>query len=284
MQNKHATCEPAPVSVLDLAEHIFPFGKDGPLVFLSLYADDSSDRLHESILCAGSFLGWARDFYYAGVDWQARLEKDGIKYFRATECESLTGEFKPKEGLRLDEARARALMVRHDLEKIIEKSGIGCISASMIWNDFRELVAENGKARTHYGTDAVIFIYKRLIKATCTLLERDWSETPGLKVAFTFDSHNRWRQAEEAYEELRQTDPTCARRMLHAGHADDQDYPALQMADLMAHEARFKTVSSLEESSTERPVFKALAAHHNIYFMGVMGKAEMLADLAEISG
>jgi hypothetical protein len=269
-------------NALHLAEHIFP-KREGLLVFLSLYADDSSDQKQERILSAAGFLAWPRDFYYAGLEWQDRLDKDGLKYFRACECEGLHGEFDAvKRGLDLSQARALALSVRYDLVKIIEKSGMIGIAASILLNDFDLLINENPKAKKHFGTDPAILIYKVLIKQTAELMERDWSENPSLKIAFTFDTHQKWRQAEEAYEELRLENPFCSKRMLHAGHADDEEYPALQMADLMAHESRQKTLEWLAGSEKETHVFKALSGHHNVYFMGILQRKELLDVLASI--
>jgi hypothetical protein len=252
-------------------------------VFLKVYADDSSDQPDNRILCAGSFLGWPRDFYYAGEEWEGRLSKDNLRYFRACECEMLIGEFDPiKRGLDLSQARAFALSVRYDLLKIIEKSGIGAISASILLDDYKTLIRENEKARNYYGTDQVIMAYKRLIKATCTLMERDFSESPSLKIAFVFDEHQKWREAEEAYEQLKEEEPACAKRMLIAGHSDDKAHAPLQMADLIASEARYKTAAWLDSSPEERPAFKSLSANNNIYFMGVMTRDEMLLGLEDV--
>jgi hypothetical protein len=270
-------------NALHLAEHIFQ-RREGMLVFLSVYGDDSSDQKQERILSAAGFLAWPRDFYYAGLEWQDRLDKEGFKYFRACECEGLHGEFDPQNPpvFGLTQARARALSVRHDLVEIIRKHGLGGISASLALDDFKTLIAENPKAKEHFGTDPVLLIYKILLKQTAELMERDWSENPALKIAFTFDTHQKWRQAEEAYEQLRLENPSCAKRMLHAGHADDEDYPALQMADLMAHEARQKTLEWLADSTKETHVFKALTGHHNVYFMGVAQRKELLEVLGLI--
>lgn len=270
-------------NALQLAEHIFP-KREGLLVFLSVYADDSSDQRRERILSAAGFLAWPRDFYYASIEWQIRLEKDGLKYFRASECEGLYGEFDPQNppGFGLSQARARALTVRHDLVEIIKKHGMGGMSASLALDDFYGLIAENPKAKKHFGQDPTLLIYKTLIKAVSECMERDWPEDPKLKVAFTFDSHQKWKVAEQAYEELRLENPACAKRMVHAGHADDEEYPALQMADLMAHEARQKTLEWMVDSDKETHVFKALTGHHNVYFMGVAQRKELLETLALI--
>lgn len=69
--------------------------------------------------------------------------------------------------------------------------------------------------------------------------------------------------------------------MLVAAHADDKEYPGLQMADLMAYEARVKTNAWLKTSPEERRAFTQLTKTNNVYFMGVMDKEHLLAALAE---
>jgi len=53
------------------------------------------------------------------------------------------------------------------------------------------------------------------------------------------------------------------------------------MADLAAWEARIKTLAWLNESSAERLQFKQMARHHNVYFIGVMNRENMLTELAD---
>lgn len=257
-----------------------PEGYQGLFVFLKVYADESYDR---DIYCCGSFLGLPRDFYYSGLKWEERLQKDNLKYFRASECEGLHGEFDPQNpyGYGLSQARARASSVYHDLLEIIETMGIGGIVGGVVKKDFEELVAENEKAKKHFGTDLMIFSYKTLINATANLLEQDCPEMPNLKVAFLLDEHSNWKQAEEAYGQLKEEDHACARRMLCVGHADDKEYPGLQMADLMAHEGRHKIESWLGASPSERRGFSVLAKNHKVYFVGVMNKENLLGHLAQ---
>ena len=266
------------IPALDLAEVDFGHGKDGLIVFLASYGDDSSDSENEKIICAGSFLGWPKEFYYAGLQWEKRLKREGIAYFRACECEGLFGEFAPsKLGLDLNQARSLALSVRYDLIDIISNSGLGAICMGLLLKDFNELIVENEEARVRFGVDPVRLIYKRLIRITIDLLDQDWPERRDIKISFTFDEHQKWREAEEEYQILKTEDLSCARRMLKAGHADDKEYPGLQMADLAAYEGRFKALQ--ETSEKDRAPFGQLAKRHRMYFVGLMSKRDMLAEL-----
>jgi len=271
------------VSAEELAEALFPEGKVGVFVFLKVYGDESYDS---EIYCCGSFLGWPKDFYYLGLRWEGRLKKDGLKYFRAAECEGLHGQFDPQNppGYGLSQARARADLVRHDLVEIIQSETIGGISVSVDKKDFNTLVAQNPKARKHFGTDIMIFSYKILIRTTLELLEQDWPEPPRPKAAFVFDKHSNYKEAEQAYDQLESEREVCAKRMLIAAHGDDREYPGLQMADLMAHEARLRTKddSFPEPATPDRLSLKELKKTHNVYFMGLMRREQLLQELATI--
>jgi hypothetical protein len=268
------------ISALDLAEAIFPEGKVGMMAFLKVYGDESYD---DSLYTCGSFLSWPAIFYYLGLEWDDRLKKDGIAYFRSYDCEHLQGEFRLENppGFGLNQARARADSIRHDLVQIIQRKTIAGISVSIVRKDFEALVSKNRKARKCFGTDLMIFTYRMLVKHTVGLMEQDFPETKyrGLKAGFVFDEHSNWRKAEEAYDQLKQQDALCAKRMLVASHADDREYPGLQMADLMAYEARIESQKWLDSSDEERHSMKNLKRTHNVYFMGIMARKQLLAEL-----
>jgi hypothetical protein len=174
-------------------------------VFLKSFGDDSSDWKAQEIICAGSFLGWPKEFYYTGLQWEARLKKDKLDYFRACECEQLIGQFAPERlGVNLNQARALALSVRHDLIEILRgpRTGIGAICIGLFRKDFNEVITENYKAQTFFGTDPVRFIYKSLIRVTIDLLNQDYPDlSKEVKISFTFDEHQKWREAEGSVPE-----------------------------------------------------------------------------------
>lgn len=269
-------------SAFDLAGCIFPEGKWGPLMFLKIYADESYDAL---TYCCGGFFGWPKDFYYLGLKWEERLKQSGLTYFHAYDCQQLDGEFSPNSppGYGYEAARKRADSVRRDLTEIIKGQPILGISLGIAVKDFKPLVAVNPEAAKFYGSDIMIASYKLLIKAAIKLMENDWPEKQyaNIKIGFVFDAHSNWKKAEEAYEQVKNEDSVCARRMLVASHGDDKELPGLQMADLAAYECRIRTNEWLKRSAKEREAMKTLRNAHNIYFAGFMGKKELLAEMGK---
>jgi hypothetical protein len=98
-----------------------------------------------------------------------------------------------------------------------------------------------------------------------------------LPVGFTFDEHQKWREAEQAYAEMKEKEPISYKRMAYAGHANDKEWAQLQMADLMAYEARLRIINPSEQ----RLAFDSLARKHSIYYIGHMRKQHLLAELEE---
>src|SRR5215470_2174827 len=227
---------------------------------LGLYADDSHDRKMETIISAGALIGWPYLIFDAECRWQKRIDRDGITYFRSFDCENLSGEFDPhKHGWSLNVGSTIARAVRNDFVSIItSKTGIAGIGTGFLLDDFRDVVSSNSTARDYWGTDPTIAVYKLLITTVLQLLDIDWPESRGLPIAFTFDDHANWKEAEEAYRQLKVNDP-LGDRMGYVAHADDKAHPPLQMADLIAYETRLRTIEWLAQQEPRRATFRTMA-------------------------
>jgi hypothetical protein len=247
-------------------------------MILGLYADDSHDEKMREIISAGALIGWPPSIFEAERRWVKRLERDGIAYFRAVDCEHLTGEFDwHRRGWSLNVGSTIARSVRTDLVQIIKtKDGIGGFGVSMMLKDFTEAINESPQAKSYWGMNPTIAVYKLLITTIVQLLERDWPESSGCPIALTFDDHAKWREAEAAYQQLKDSDPLCAERIGSIGHLDDKKHPPLQMADLMAYEARKRTLEWIAGGVEVRPVFKELTAGQAVYYLGLARKDELL--------
>lgn len=268
------------ISVCDITPFIFPRGQNGVYMVIGFYADDSTDQPKHYMQTAGAIFGWPANFTEAERLWNQHLDKAGIDYFKASECEMLNGQFDPvRLGMNLNSARALADSTRRDLVSVIEKINLSAVAVSMVLGDFRDVVAVNPKARYYYGTDSTILTYGRLIKMTIDLIHQDHPELLKYRMAFTFDAHAEYLKAEAAYRNLQKKDSACADMMGYVGHADDKDHAPLQMADLMAHEARHKSTQILADSDRERPAFRILSKVDAFYAIGIIGKEGLLREL-----
>jgi Protein of unknown function (DUF3800) len=272
-------------SCLDLAEAIFPEGRIGLMSFLKVYGDESYDKKRgkDSLFTCGAVFGWPTEFFYAGNAWDKVLKKHQVGYFRSYDCENLEGQFDQSNAIAfgLDQARMRAQSVRGELLDVFIDFLILGLSVCVVKKDFYDLIENNKKAKRLFGSDILIFSYEMLIKHVLALMDIDWPEERyrNLKVGFVFDEHGKWKEAETAYDQLKKKDALCARRMLVASHADDQECPGLQMADLIAYETRLDAKEWLSKSQSVRYPIERLKKSHHIYFIGVMEKDQLLAEL-----
>jgi len=268
------------ISICDLLPFIFPRGQAGVYMVIGFYADDSTDQPNQRIQTAGAVFGWPLDIFEAERLWDNHLREANIDYFKDSESETLSGQFDPQRlGMSLNSARAFADATRHDMVSVLERIPLAAVAVSLVLKDFKEVIDASAKARYYYGSDSTILVYGRLIKATIDLIDQDMPALSRIGMAFEFDDQADYLKAEEAYRTLELKDAQCAAVMGHIGHADDKVHLPLQMADLIAHEARHKTSQFLANASNERPAFKFLSKSDTFYYIGVMGKAELIAPL-----
>jgi hypothetical protein len=256
------------------------FGRsEGLLVILAVYADDSSDAGQRDLFTVGGFIGFPDDFFEAERRWEARLKIAGIDYFRASECQMLTGQFHPSR-LMMDPKAARtfAEIVRHDLGKIISKERLGGITLSLDMRDFRQVLIDNPESKEYfYSEDPYIYMFVRFIIDCIHCLD---SELPGLSaipVAFVLDDHSRWKEAEDAYRTLREN-PSFENRLASISHSDDKKTIPLQMADLCAYEGRHQTMNKLL-GLEPRVEFTRMAEKGVFYRFAILKKQELLNEL-----
>ena len=65
------------------------------MLILMVYADDSADARQETVFTVGGFMGYPHMFEKAEIKWDAYLRSQNLSYFKASEAESLYGEFDP---------------------------------------------------------------------------------------------------------------------------------------------------------------------------------------------
>lgn len=207
------------------------------MAMIALYADDSSDGKQEAWLAVGAIVGWPVELFEAGRAWETSLEKHGLSYFKAKECENLRGEFQflSNRKFTLQEARERASTIRNDFIAIINTYRLDAFGLALNLRDFARVIAGNQSARDLFGPDPTVLIYRKLITTVIDDLVDDFGQH---FIAFLFDGHSRYKTAENQYDKLREEDALCRRMMGSVGHGDDKEHTPLQMADLLAYEAR----------------------------------------------
>jgi hypothetical protein len=273
-------------STRDLVPYIFPQQEQGVYAVMGFYADDSTTHPKNTdypsvgqLQTAAAVIGWPVNFWEAECLWEKHLENAGIEYFRASESEMLEGEFDLAKSPSLNSARARADATRRDLISVFEKIPLTTVAVSLLLDDFRDVISNNAKARYYYGSDPTVLVCGHLIKTTIELIHQDHPEWVGHSLACTFDEHANYLKYEAAYDNLKRKDWHCNSMMGYVGHADDKDHSPIQMADLLAYEARYKSAQTIAKHGKERWAFKLLDEQHMFYYIGAMDKKGLLSQL-----
>lgn len=268
------------LSICDLVPFIFPRGQNGVYMVIGLYADDSTDQPEQHIQTAGAVWGWPADIFEAERQWEQHLERAEIEYFKASEAEGLMGEFyPPKLGMSLNSARAKADSTRRDLVDVLGSVPLTATAVSIVLKDFKDVVSSNAKARYYYGTDSTILVYGLLIKATIELIQELYPQNVKRDtIAFMFDEHNNFLKAEAAYMSLKKRDIVCGSMMGVVSHGDDKIHKPLQIADLVAHEARFKS-TNLDGAKEDRAMYKVMDKSGVFSLIGIITKDGLLREL-----
>ncbi len=271
-------------SAVDLSPILFPRGQQGVYVIFALYADDSADQKQKRILTAGAILGFPEYITNAETKWNDRLAKDKIEYFRASDCENLDGPFNPfNRNMSLNSGRALAESAACDLVKILQDSKAVISGAvSLLLDDYREVLNTYPSAQNVWGSDPSVVIYRSLVLATVSFIQKEWPESAGVPISCTFDECLDWKKLEDAIKKLKQDDALCRQRVGYVGHADDRTHAPVQMADLIAYEARYKTLHHLGETSKERLNFQKLANSHSMWFISMLDKNYFVETLRDM--
>ncbi len=225
-------------------------------------------------------MGYPHMFEKAEVKWDAYLRSKKLGYFKASEVERLDGEFDPLKLMMTPyAARTFAESVRYDLGKIIAGEKLGGISLSLDVKDFRKVLSEQNDFSNYFETeDFCIYMFRHFIVHCIGLMIRDVPEYQP-EIAFVFDDHSKWQEAEESYRLLKKNSPFSS-RIASITHANDKKVCALQMADLCAYEGRCHTLSIMTQIE-ERVEFKSMAKDHAWYSFSMFREEQLLQHLME---
>lgn len=247
-------------------------------MILAVYADDSRD---DELFTVGGFMGFPETFVEAERQWEAALKKEGIDYFKASECQRLDGQFHPTRLMMSPKsARAFAESVRYTLGKILIDNQLGGIGQSIDLKAFQEILRDDPDSKEYFmGTDPYIYSFICYIKTCIDLMNKDGEGLlKRIPVAFVLDQHSNWKAADDAYRMLKEN-PAYAHRLAAITHADDKHAIALQMADFCAYEARIQSHAKMKGQEL-RPIFTTMAQGNAFYYIGVQQKSTMLKLLA----
>ena len=215
---------------------------------MAFYMDDSADEKRQKVFVVAGFIGDTEEWFEVERHWNARLERDGLAYFRATEHNSLTGEFlKLVKAYGPHKAREIATNLISDLKGIIKSHQLYAfcfIGPLAIYQDVRTReFGENCLRKDPYieGHEQIIFnVAKSAGKAGVNH-----------PIAFVFDEHSKASQLIAGWAQLKSRLPATAPWLGSASVMDDKNCAPIQVSDLIANVAKRAFEKTLEGSEFE---------------------------------
>lgn len=212
----------------------FFFGrKHGVFCVLGFYIDDSADHKRKTVFSVAGFVGQGDDWFDVERFWNARLEREGLDYFRTYDCVNLENEFFKKLVERhksLNTARVIADAVLSDLRKLVATSPLYAYCAGFLMDDYR-LVASEPDGQIVLNEDPYIFAHHLLMG----LVLDDVNTFPRREIiAFMYDEHSKAASLQDSWVGFKEQNPNWANSAGTLAPLDDKTHAPIQVADLIA--------------------------------------------------
>jgi hypothetical protein len=223
----------SPLSVADWGPLLFPRYGRGHL--LAFYADDSADEKRQRVFVVAGFMGDTREWFEVERRWNARLKRDGLNYFRASEHNSLTGEFRKLVTAHgAPKARKMATELLADLKVIIKSRQLYAFCFMGPLAIYREVRAREFGDRC-LREDPYIEGHEQIIFNVAKSAGKGRAKQP---IAFVFDEHSKATQLIAGWADLKSRLPATAPWIGSAMVMDDKNCAPIQAADLIANVAK----------------------------------------------
>lgn len=200
---------------------------------LAFYMDDSADHKRKTVFSVAGFVGEGDQWFDVERLWHARLEREGLDYFRTYDCVNREGEFQKKlvdrHGLTTAGVVADALLC--DLKQILANSNVYAYCLGVLMDDYR-LVASEPDGQVVLNEDPYVFAHHLLIGLVLDAVN-DFPR-PEI-VAFLYDEHSKATLLQDSWAGFKEQNPTWAKSAGTLAPLDDKRHGPIQMADLMAH-------------------------------------------------
>jgi hypothetical protein len=197
--------------------------------------DDSADEKRQKVFVVAGFVADTREWFEVERLWNSRLERDGLRYFRASEHNSLTGEFRNLVTLHgPSKAREIATEVFTDLKAIIKSHELWAFCFMGPLEIYHEVRAREFGDRC-LRKDPYIEGHEQIIFNVAKSAGRARVKQP---IAFVFDEHCKAGQIIAGWADLKARLPATAPWIGSASVMDDKSCAPIQTADLIANVAK----------------------------------------------
>lgn len=212
---------------------------------IAAYIDESFDPQPSGVFAVGGLLGRGVPIFELSRRWEKLRKRPdiAIEYFKASECEHGSGEFRkfitdPKIITPAERAKLSSIG-REFLSTIVnppyDKNYICIFGVGVVQSDFYHLTQESN-ARAILGDSPYRLAYD-LAMVTCAWAMKELRS--GDSVSFVCDEHEQYSPlARDAFRSLNDTNPNAAAYMGTFSSSDDKHCEPLQAADAAIFEIR----------------------------------------------
>lgn len=248
------------------------------LLVRNAYLDESSDPkppsgVHRGFFAVGGIIGNSVATFELERNWEKKLEKYGLDYFKASECENGWKQFgqfvkdstniTPEERNILDSISLDFINLIVNPVTLDSKAYLACWGIGVKQDDFYEVIKDAHSCAV-LGKDPYRLAYDfAFIEGAWIMKEMG----EGWSIHYVCDEHEIYSPlAPEGYRNLKDNNPNAARRMLSFSSIDEKYCASVQAADAVIYEIRRALnfqhkVPGLTDKAI-RPQFKMLADSH----------------------
>jgi hypothetical protein len=227
--------------------------KEQVYAVMGAYLDESFDKKPEGIFAVGGIVGRGIPTFELDRKWEALLHRPDIEieYFKASECEIGTGQFKKfvkRDRHPTPEERAHLQAISHEFISLITKESVVAQGIGVIQKDFYEVI-QDSYAHSILGDDPFQLAYDLAIVQCAWIMKhtekslmadaKSWQKVERDFISFLRDDHEKYAPlAQQRYLNLRDKNPEAAKYMATHSIGDDKNIFILQAADAAVYEIR----------------------------------------------
>jgi hypothetical protein len=261
-------------------------------VFLTVansYMDESVDPKHKGkyrgYFTVGGFMGRGDPVFELERRWEKLLDKHGLKYFKASECENGWKQFAkfvldsknitPDERAVLDSISFEFLdLIVHPVA-FDNRPFLACYGVGIMQDEFYDVIQDD-YARSVLGESPYRLAYDFGFIAGAWMMKQLGE---GWGASFVCDEHEIYSPlAPVAYYKLKETNPEAAHYMLTFSSVDEKNCAPVQAADAVVYEVRralhFKGKYP-DLSGNLRKQFQLLAGERGMAYIGYANKQQL---------
>ncbi len=211
--------------------------------------DDSADRDREKVVISAALFGHRDDWQALRVAWRKRLDRDGIEYFRSSDCRNLRGQFfkyRDLEKFPKPLGRETANRMQADLDQIIHSLKLFGVGAIIPIPLCRKLQSDS-----RYSKVCAIDPYHWAVQTVwmqCTGAMRELGR--GNIISFAHDEGDSFSTLYKLYQEYKAKNITAKKLFVGFTSLDDKTNPPIQAADVAASVTQRYAIEWLDDPST----------------------------------